>query len=40
MEEIERKKLENAKSVKFALMSPVEWPEVTRFDEALEAVTE
>lgn len=40
-EEIERKKLELEKKVKFAPMAPVEWPSLApKEDEGLEAVTE
>ncbi|CZR65649.1 related to ariadne-2 protein [Phialocephala subalpina] len=41
VEEIERKKLEVEKKVKYAPMVPVEWPSLaTKEDEGLEAVTE
>jgi hypothetical protein len=39
-EEIERKNLENKMSLKFAPMSPVDWPEPPKPEEGLQAVTE
>lgn len=39
-EEVERKKLENKKNAKFAPMTPVDWPETTKPEGGLQAVSE